>query len=539
MRRVQWGVVAICVAGLLVACSEGGGTPQTPAGAAPGATTAPAATAADPGAPAAPATVTPIDAGVEVKKGDSEFVAITATTEVEAGDVVRTDGTGFAEINYPDGSITRLDVDTEFRVVSITDDAGVATTRAELDGGRVWNRVQDLGTEGEFSIDTAVGVATVRGTAWVADCRADEQCDFTVFEGEVGVRPTSGPTVGLTAPFTMSTDGSDTTTPTPVPFDEAFADLWLMENAARDAEAGYDSAEEMYEAFGPMFASFDGQYDGSGAIGPVEECAPPADCSSAVGSSYTFDYVFSVACDGFMQCVRSVDMTFTRRGVTSEERATVVFLGYGYGWTLDLGGNGCSAANPGAVAFTLTPLAAVKTGGKWVITEVRLDAVPAPGKNCAAPPTTTQPLAPPDTTTPVEEPDECDTVPEFAFDDEGDEGNEGDEVEDDCVADECEIEGEDDSPGEGSEFAFDDEVDENDEGDCVPLCDDEYEEGDESEYDEDDCVPVCDDEYDEGDECYWCADDECEWCGEGGCEGGYPSVALAVWRGLLAARWGA
>ena len=455
---------------LLVACSDDGSSQEAPATAdADGGTSGTGGTdSTGPGeVGTSGATVTPIDPGVEVKKGSADFVAITATTEVAAGDVVRTDGTGFAEIVYPDGSITRLDVDTEFQVVSITDDAGTATTRAELESGRVWNRVQDLGSEGEFSIDTSVGVATVRGTAWVADCRDGEEgdpgdpgddgttsttgeaggtgdeadCEFTVLEGEVEVAPTNGAPVGLTAPFTVTTNGSSTSSPTPVPFDEAFADLWLLENALRDTEAGFPSPDEMYEPFGPLLASFDGQYDGSGAIGPVEQCAPPADCSSPVGSAYTFEYVFSVDCDGFMNCVRSVDMKYTKRGVTAEERSTVTFVGFGYRWAVNLGGNGCTAANPGEVVFTLTPLTAVKLDGIWVIVDVRLEAVATPGRNCNPPTTTTTTPAP---TTAPDEPDvleQCQLDPDEivpSFSDVVAFGGPPIEEGEDCVPDECE-----------------------------------------------------------------------------------------------------
>lgn len=413
-RRTRAFCAALCAAAVLAtACSDGGDAQPSASSAAGSDNSADdAGTTSDPrdDAPAT-TTVTPIDQGVEVQLGGAEFVTITEPTELAAGDVVRTDGSGFAEIDYPDGSITRLDVNTEFEVVSITDDAGTATTRANLTTGRVWNRVQDLGSEGEFSVDTAVGVATVRGTAWVVDCTVGDECVFIVLEGEVEVAPLEGPTVDLVAPFTVTSDGSNTSTPTPVPFDEAFADMWLAENARRDAERGFAPADDIYAAFGPLFASFDGQYDGRGAIGPVEQCATPGVCASEVGTAYLFDYVFSVACDGFMNCVRSVDMTYTARGVTAQARATVVFQGAGYQWSLNLGGNGCSAATPGEVVFTLTPLAAVKTDSIWVITDVRLAAALKVGKNCQPPsPPTTVPTTVPETVPPTvpDETDGCD-----------------------------------------------------------------------------------------------------------------------------------
>ena len=64
---------------------------------------------------------------------------------VAVGDGVRTDDTGYAEVVYVDGSLTRLDVNTEFEVVELTDDAGVSSTRTSMELGRTWHLVTTLG----------------------------------------------------------------------------------------------------------------------------------------------------------------------------------------------------------------------------------------------------------------------------------------------------------------------------------------------------------------------------------------------------------
>ena len=128
-----------------------------------------------------------IEAGVEVRGGaDAPFVLLEAVEPVAVGDGVRTDVTGFAEIAYLDGSRTRLDVDTEFEVVELTDDAGVSTTRTSMGVGRTWHRVESLG-EGEFTVETSQATATVRGTAFVLDCVSAGNCSYVVFEGVVEV----------------------------------------------------------------------------------------------------------------------------------------------------------------------------------------------------------------------------------------------------------------------------------------------------------------------------------------------------------------
>ena len=58
---------------------------------------------------------------------------------LESGDVVRTDATGFAEVAYADGSLSRLDAETTLTVVVLDGDATLPEIELDLDVGRVWN----------------------------------------------------------------------------------------------------------------------------------------------------------------------------------------------------------------------------------------------------------------------------------------------------------------------------------------------------------------------------------------------------------------
>ena len=122
----------------------------------------------DPGAGAPVGDAVAIAAGVEVRAGlAGAYAAVTASQPVAVGDGVRTDATGFAEVAYSDGSRTRLDINTEFEVVALTDDAGNAVTRTEMGVGRTWHRVQAVGAaSGGFEVVTSQATATVRGTAF-------------------------------------------------------------------------------------------------------------------------------------------------------------------------------------------------------------------------------------------------------------------------------------------------------------------------------------------------------------------------------------
>jgi hypothetical protein len=122
--------------------------------------------------PAAVADARSIEDTVDVRAGASAtFAALDSPREVAVGDVVRTDATGFAEIAYFDGSMTRLDVDTEFEVVELIDAVDESVVRTRMGVGRTWHRVAELGEGGEFSVETSVATAVVQGTAFMIHCR--------------------------------------------------------------------------------------------------------------------------------------------------------------------------------------------------------------------------------------------------------------------------------------------------------------------------------------------------------------------------------
>src|SRR5262245_14865930 len=164
-----------------------------------------------------------IEAGVEVRSGVAPYEALAAVKPVAVGDGVRTDNTGYAEISYLDGSKTRLDIDTEFEVVELIDDAGVASTRTSMGVGRTWNRVESLG-EGEFTVETSQATATVRGTAFVLDCDTPTHCTYLVVEGVVQLTLPDGSVVLVVGPAKVDVVEGVAGPVTPVSLEEVLAD---------------------------------------------------------------------------------------------------------------------------------------------------------------------------------------------------------------------------------------------------------------------------------------------------------------------------
>ncbi len=391
---MRFGRTAVVLTALLISACGGGDGSGAVDSTVPNTTTADTAdssTSVDTtiAAPSAVGMASPVEQGVTARLGTStDFATIEAATEVVVGDLVATDDTGYGQIEYPDGSLTRLDVNTEFEVLELADSAGVSTTRTKLSTGRVWNRVTDLGEEGEFSVETSVAVATVQGTAFMVDCREPASCVFTVLEGSIELTLPDGTTLVLVAPSSVKIDATDGAgTVTKVPADGAFGDPWADDNATRDVTAGFVSSGEMYKAHGPTFGSLDGTLAGDRTV--VEfRCLSTPTCSGddSVGNVAPRTYVFSIDCSAGYPCAGRVLTEYTVADQVNQELAPVTFDGDTYSWTLAYDSFQCTwdDNNDGAVDrtsgalkvqtdWTLTPTAAAIIDGLWTITGGTID----------------------------------------------------------------------------------------------------------------------------------------------------------------------
>jgi len=385
---MTWTLPALFIAGAVALSSCGGGGGDTsstatsvaivPSTVAPS-TVAPSTVDTTVSA-SAPASASFIVQGVEVKVGEGEYTAISDATSVEAGDRVRTDAAGFAEISYPDQSITRLDVDTEFELVSMTESSGVTTTLTKLNSGRVWNRVQSLGSEGEFLVETPVATANVRGTGFLVECREVGWCTFTVLDGTIDIEIYGMEPFTLEAPRSVGVAPDGHRTPLLLPFDEAFVDPWVVDNAARDVAVGFRSSVEIYEEFGPLFGSLSGTFDGERTIDSVE-CLEAPTCSfqDLVGDVAPRTFTFSIDCTDGYPCVGQALPEYTNAGEVVQTKVPMLFDGATFTWSVVANVHECSSDDGGVfgrvdyvIDWTLTPTAAEIRGDKYVVTDVAL-----------------------------------------------------------------------------------------------------------------------------------------------------------------------
>jgi hypothetical protein len=132
---------------------------------------------------------------VQIKqKGKSTFVAAKNGQALKQGDTIKTDAPGRAEIDYSDGSLTRLGASTVFTISKLSNERGGRQTQGTLSVGETWNRAAKVSETGSFEVKAGGTTAAVEGTAFVAKCvpaanGAPQQvtCTFTAVVDDIHV----------------------------------------------------------------------------------------------------------------------------------------------------------------------------------------------------------------------------------------------------------------------------------------------------------------------------------------------------------------
>ncbi|MFN8027843.1 MAG: FecR domain-containing protein [Acidimicrobiia bacterium] len=109
--------------------------------------------------------------GVSVKKkGASDYTEAKDGQTLSQGDSIKTDASGTAEIDYTDGSLTRLSPATIFTLTKLSNERGGRQTQGTLSVGETWNRAAKVSETGEFSVKAGGTTAAVEGTAFIVKC---------------------------------------------------------------------------------------------------------------------------------------------------------------------------------------------------------------------------------------------------------------------------------------------------------------------------------------------------------------------------------
>ncbi len=128
-----------------------------------------AAKASSSGASLASVKVTTDQVSIKAK-GEFDFVVAKNGQALRQGDTIKTDASGRAEIDYTDGSLTRLGASTVFTISKLTNKRGGRQTQGTLSVGETWNRAAKVSETGSFEVKAGGTTAAVEGTAFVVKC---------------------------------------------------------------------------------------------------------------------------------------------------------------------------------------------------------------------------------------------------------------------------------------------------------------------------------------------------------------------------------
>jgi hypothetical protein len=175
------------------------------------------------------------------KKSASSFVAAKDGQSLQQGDSIKTDTTGRAEIDYTDGSLTRLGSSTEFKITKLTNKQGGRQTQGTLSVGETWNRAAKVSETGSFEVKAGGTTAAVEGTAFAVVCVDDANkltCTFTDVVDNVKVTTVDGSEAQLgPAKSVVVTQGNLGTINT-LSYDDLANNIFIAGNLALDQQAG-------------------------------------------------------------------------------------------------------------------------------------------------------------------------------------------------------------------------------------------------------------------------------------------------------------
>ena len=174
---------------------------------------------------------------VEVQEPGGGFAPGVDGQVLAEGAVIRTSSSGRASLEWFDGSVTRLDYNTEFTITNLQVATAIAGSQieADQDSGGTYHRVIELTeTGGRFSVDTPTAAAAVQGTTYAVVLNPDGSTSVIVTDGTVLVTSATGAEVAVEAGSMVTVDADgEITGPVPIP-DEVRNSGWIQFNETCD-----------------------------------------------------------------------------------------------------------------------------------------------------------------------------------------------------------------------------------------------------------------------------------------------------------------
>jgi hypothetical protein len=175
--------------------------------------------------------------------GKKKFVTAKDDQVLRQGDSIKTDAAGTAQINYTDGSLTRLGTSTKYTLTTLTNKKGARQTKGTLSVGQTWSRAAAVAQTGSFEVSAGGATAAVEGTSFAYTCQKGEQpgqliCEVTVVEHNVKVTGANGEITQLTPATTVPLSNGDPGDKVDLTYEDLVSNPFIAANEVLDFFTG-------------------------------------------------------------------------------------------------------------------------------------------------------------------------------------------------------------------------------------------------------------------------------------------------------------
>jgi hypothetical protein len=126
---------------------------------------------------------------VKTQKAEkNDWKKVTFDQPLAAGEKVKSTEDARAEIAFSDGSIIRVDANTQLAIDELKKDSKKGlTATGKVWSGKVWANVNKVSKKSKFELESPTAVAAVRGTIYRMSVMPDSSTKVAVYQGEVKV----------------------------------------------------------------------------------------------------------------------------------------------------------------------------------------------------------------------------------------------------------------------------------------------------------------------------------------------------------------
>ena len=184
--------------------------------------------------------------------GKKTFVTAKDNQVLRQGDSIKTDTAGLAEIDYTDGSLTRLGNATRFTLTTLTNKQGGRQTKGTLGVGQTWNRAAEVAETGSFEVTAGGATAAVEGTAFSYACHkvaSQLVCEVVDVVDNVKVVASNGAVTPLGPATTVPlTDGVPSGDVAELSFEDLASNSFIANNVTLDYFTGKGAGFDEFPA---------------------------------------------------------------------------------------------------------------------------------------------------------------------------------------------------------------------------------------------------------------------------------------------------